>query len=103
MNKLGNFEQTKSGLLKHSTAQICVLPFFWWIYYYGSNKSTGKETGKMHLCALILVALKKVKCCFHIKIVYTLARFFVCAICGPVKVQQLLFKGNRKSFGLTLL
>ena len=21
------------------------------IYYYGSNKSTGKETGKMHLCA----------------------------------------------------
>ena len=22
------------------------------IYYYGSNKSTGKETGKSHLCAL---------------------------------------------------
>ena len=23
-----------------------------WIYYYGNNKSTGKETGKTHLCAL---------------------------------------------------
>ena len=27
-------------------AQRCVLPV-----YYGSNKSTGKETGKTHLCA----------------------------------------------------
>ena len=26
---------------------------FQWIYYYGSNKSTGKETGKTHLCALV--------------------------------------------------
>ena len=25
---------------------------FRWIYYYDSNKSTGKKTGKMHLCAL---------------------------------------------------
>ena len=25
---------------------------FRWIYYYGSNKSTRKETGKTHLCAL---------------------------------------------------
>ena len=25
---------------------------FRWIYYYGSNKSSGKETGKTHLCAL---------------------------------------------------
>ena len=25
---------------------------FWWIYYYGSNKSTGKEIGKTHLCAV---------------------------------------------------
>ena len=25
---------------------------FRWIYYYGSNKSTGKESGKTHLCAL---------------------------------------------------
>ena len=24
---------------------------FRWIYYYGSNKSTGKKTGKTHLCA----------------------------------------------------
>ena len=35
---------------------------FWCIYYYGSNKSTGKETGKTHLCTvsspLINVALK---------------------------------------------
>ena len=25
---------------------------FRWVYYYGSNKSTGKETDKTHLCAL---------------------------------------------------
>ena len=25
---------------------------FWWIYYCHSRKSTGKETGKMHLCAV---------------------------------------------------
>ena len=30
---------------------FCQLPF-WWIYYYGSNKSTGKETFKTHLCAV---------------------------------------------------
>ena len=29
---------------------FCKFPFRW-IYYYGSNKSTGKETGKTHLCA----------------------------------------------------
>ena len=26
---------------------------FRWIYYYGSNKSTGKETGKTHLYAMV--------------------------------------------------
>ena len=30
---------------------FCQFPFRW-IYYYGSNKSTGKKTGKMHICAL---------------------------------------------------
>ena len=30
---------------------FCQFPFRW-IYYYGSNESTGKETGKTHLCAL---------------------------------------------------
>ena len=25
---------------------------FWWIYYFGSNKSTRKETGKTHLCVI---------------------------------------------------
>ena len=29
---------------------FCQFPFRW-IYYYGSNNSTGKETGKMHLYA----------------------------------------------------
>ena len=27
------------------------------IYYYGSNKSTGKETGKMHLCGMFYFML----------------------------------------------
>ena len=26
---------------------------FWWIYYSSSSKSTGKKTGKMHLCAVV--------------------------------------------------
>ena len=26
---------------------------FWWIYYCHSIKSTGKETGKTHLCAVV--------------------------------------------------
>ena len=30
---------------------FCKFPFQW-IYYYGSNKSTGKETGKMHICGM---------------------------------------------------
>ena len=30
---------------------FCQFPFRW-IYSYGSNKSTGKETGKTHLCAM---------------------------------------------------
>ena len=30
---------------------FCQFPFRW-IYHYGSNKSTGKETSNSHLCAL---------------------------------------------------
>ena len=30
---------------------FCQFPFLW-IYYNGSNKSTGKETDKSHFCAL---------------------------------------------------
>ena len=48
----------------HESAIFCHLNFFTvhrgafcqflfrWIYYYGSNKCTGKETDKTHLCAL---------------------------------------------------
>ena len=36
---------------------FCQLPFRW-IYYCHSSKSTGKETGKTHLCAL------DVQCCW---------------------------------------
>ena len=38
------------------TSQRCVLPFRW-IYYYDSNKSTGKETGKTLLCACTCLEL----------------------------------------------
>ena len=31
---------------------FCQFPFRW-VYYYGSNKSTGKETDKTHLCAVL--------------------------------------------------
>ena len=44
-----------------ATAQRYVLPvFFRWIYYYGSNKSTGLETVKSHLCALQISCVLKV-------------------------------------------
>ena len=33
---------------------FCQFPFRW-IYYCGSNESTGKETGKTHLCAVGLM------------------------------------------------
>ena len=47
------------------TAQRCVCQFpFWWIYYYGSNKSTGKEIGKTHLSALVFQHLWS-KFCRH--------------------------------------
>ena len=32
---------------------------FWWNYDYGSNKSTGLETAKSHLCAIIAKFLVK--------------------------------------------
>ena len=30
---------------------------FWWIYYYDSNESTGKETGKTHPCGLVYYSI----------------------------------------------
>ena len=30
---------------------------FWFIYNYHSSKSTGKETDKMHLCAVVALAV----------------------------------------------
>ena len=46
-----------SGLI-HADAPVCTTMHrgafcqftFQWIDYYGSNKSTGKETSKLHLC-----------------------------------------------------
>ena len=37
---------------------FCHFPFRW-IYYYGSNKSTRKETGKKHLCVLCNIGCGK--------------------------------------------
>ena len=37
---------------KLNRGAFCQFPFRW-IYYYGSNKYTGKETGKTQLCALV--------------------------------------------------
>ena len=40
---------------------FCRFPFRW-INYYHSSKSTGKETGKMHLCAVVWVFWEFVTC-----------------------------------------
>ena len=41
---------------------------FQWIYYYGSNKSTGQETGKTHLCALFYKWMDFTKISFFHKV-----------------------------------
>ena len=41
-----------------TTGAFCQFSF-WWNYDYGSNKSTGLETAKLHLCALIAKFLVK--------------------------------------------
>ena len=51
--RLSNFRilyQIVKNWILHKGA-FCQFPFQW-IYYYGSNKFTEKETGKMHLCVL---------------------------------------------------
>ena len=48
-------QYSKSVNLQYSTLHrgaFCQFSF-WCIYYYGSNKSIGKQTGKTHLCALV--------------------------------------------------
>ena len=48
--------------LYSGSAQSCFLPFaLQWIHYYGSNKSTGLETGKLHLCGVVRLALELVQ------------------------------------------
>ena len=49
------WDKFESNLPVCSTVQrgaFCQFPFRW-IYYYGGNKSTGKETDKTHLCAVV--------------------------------------------------
>ena len=53
-----------------SSAQRCVFPVaFGWIYYCHSSKSTGKETGKTHPCAVEAIFLLGVRtpCCYEFK------------------------------------
>ena len=48
------FHQKSISFITNATLHrgaFCPFPFRW-IYYYASNKSTGKESGKAHLCAL---------------------------------------------------
>jgi hypothetical protein len=47
-------EDLRPHVFSHCTVHkgaFCQFPFRL-IYYYGSNKSTGRETGKIHLCAV---------------------------------------------------
>ena len=46
---------------------FCKFPFRW-IYYYVSNKSTGKGTGKTHLCALVRFWLLAYKTILRVKV-----------------------------------
>ena len=36
---------------------------FWWIYYYGNNKFTRKETGETHICVFTVLWLAKLPAC----------------------------------------
>jgi hypothetical protein len=52
LSSLKDFFAVMSHIEMHS-AQRCVFPVcFRWIHYCHSSKSTGKETGKTHLCAV---------------------------------------------------
>ena len=48
---LENLKIVLKDIQDKNSVQFCQFPF-WWIYYYCSNKSTGKETCKTHLCAV---------------------------------------------------
>ena len=48
--KSSNQEEQITGPQRTSAGLVLTEISFWWIHYYSSNKSTGKETGKMHLC-----------------------------------------------------
>ena len=60
-------ERSVSGQIRSSYQEtlhrgaFCQFPFRW-IYYYGSNKSTGKEIGKTHLSALKKFKQSKLQC-----------------------------------------
>ena len=73
--------QPERKLAKRTTAlhrgAFCQFPFRW-ICYYGSNKSTKKESVKMHLCALCN-GWKQSPICFDVYLlsnVQTSGRFF---------------------------
>ena len=44
-------KQDKNLFISMHRGAFCQFTLLW-IYYYGSNESTGKETGKTHLCAM---------------------------------------------------
>ena len=46
---------------------FCQFPFRWIIYYCHSSKSTGKETGKTHLCAMEKTNTMAIFPCFMYK------------------------------------
>ena len=48
------FKIIAGKLYRMHRGAFCQFPFRW-IYYFGINESTGKETGKMHLCGMLVL------------------------------------------------
>ena len=65
---------------------------FRWIYYYGSNKSTGKETGTTHLCALVWkgrMEIRKKESKIWLEYYFSSLRIINCSLCNNYSVRGL--------------
>ena len=97
----------KSDNLQYNTLHrgaFCQFPFRW-IYYYGSNKSTGKETGKMHLCELCSLSHDFLLpwVCTGLKIVSVVTKVDLMIICkSDLNTLQRMWKSRVTILGLLL-
>ena len=82
------------------TTQRCVCHFpFRWIYYYGSNESTGKETENTRLCTSLVSARNSTSTsCSAIGIKFVLVEFSLCTTQLKRFLHSTLFFRSQKLY-----